>query len=177
LCSTAYRFRRHLHPTSPTISSVATANDRIGFEAMKVLHRIMDGDERPKRPKLLGPEGIVERESTGIPQGGGADIHIARDFIHAHAVEGITVEDVVRSLSISRRTLEKQFSERVGHSPKREIQLVRLEKAKQLLAETELSMTQVSAMTGFSELPRFSIFFRTQGGMSPSEYREASRQR
>lgn len=154
---------------------MATANDRIGYEAMKTLHRIMDGGNRTRRPKLFEPEGIVERESTGRGEVGVADIQAARDFIHAHAVEGITVEDVVRGLSISRRTFEKQFSERVGHSPKQEIQLVRLERAKQMLVDTELSMTQVSAMTGFSDPPRFTEFFRKHVGVSPTEYREASR--
>jgi len=49
---------------------------------------------------------------------------------------------------------------------------VRLARAKDLLTQTDLSMTHVSGMTGFSEPPRFSAFFRRRVGLTPSDYRQ-----
>jgi len=157
---------------SPTISSVQTAAETIGYEAMKVLHQMMDGGKPPQRAILFPPLQVVERQSTRATANEGNDLRHALDFIEAHTCEGINVDDVVRSLSIARRTLEEHFVQRLGRSPGKEIQRVRLEKAKELLVGTELTITQIAMMTGFTEQPRLSEFFRKHTGMSPTEYRE-----
>jgi len=82
----------------------------------------------------------------------------------------------VRHLSVSRRTLEDHFRRSIGHSPGEEISLVRLERAKELLMGTDLSMTVVSGMLGFSEPPRFSTFFQKHVGFTPSDYRRGFRE-
>ena len=158
--------------SSPTLSSVETGNDEIGYEAMKMLHHLMHGGRGSRRPKMIPPVQVIERESScpGFTSFGSAQR--AREFIRSHACEGIRVADVVRALSISRRTMENHFRQSVGHSPGEEIALVRLERAKELLTETDLSMTHVSGMAGFNEPPRFNAFFRRHVGLSPSEYRQ-----
>jgi transcriptional regulator GlxA family with amidase domain len=50
-----------------------------------------------------------------------------------------------------------------------------LEKATQLLRETDISITQVAFMSGFSELPPFTKFFRRNLDLSPSDYRSQHR--
>jgi LacI family transcriptional regulator len=115
---------------------------------------------------------VIERESTCPDYRGSGDIRRAVDFIRQHACEGINVEDVVRHLAISRRTLEKHFRERLGHTPYHEIQQIRLARAKQLLVDTELSVTRIAELTGFSEHARLTTFFRKQTGLSPSGFRK-----
>jgi len=162
---------------APTLSSIRTPADVVGYEAMKLVHLMMDGMPPPRRRRLFPPTGIVERESTRAPREEGDEVRRAIDFIREHAHEGINVHDLARGLSISRRTLERQFTERVGRSPGQEIQRTRLEKAQKLLAETDLSIAQVAAMSGFSESPRLTEFFRKQTGFSPSEYRRIERKK
>jgi len=161
---------------SPVLSSVETGDGTIGYEAMKLLHHLMRGGRAPRRPKLIPPIRVIERESTcpGFVKFGDADR--ARKYIGEHACEGINVHDVVRSMSVSRRTLENHFLASVGHSPGEEISLVKLARAEELLRATDLSMTAVSGMTGFSEPPRFSAFFRRRIGLTPSEYRQRGKQ-
>ncbi|MEX1223874.1 MAG: substrate-binding domain-containing protein, partial [Pirellulales bacterium] len=157
---------------SPLLSSVQTPTDVVGFEAAKLLHRLMQGETPPTEPMLLPPLGIVERESTrGIAKEANP-LRRALDFINDHACEGISVADVVRSVSVARRTLEEHFAERIGHSPGQEIQRVRLQRAKKLLTETDLSIVQVAAMIGFNETARLTEFFRKQTGQTPTGYRE-----
>jgi len=88
---------------NPTLSSVRTAAETVGFEAMKLLHRLMDGAARPGQPLLIGPEGVVERESTCAEYREGGDVRRALEFSRQHACEGIKVADVVRHLRIARR--------------------------------------------------------------------------
>ena len=156
---------------SPVLSSVETEDHAIGFEAMKLLHQLMKGGRAPRRRRLPPPIRVIDRESTcpGFVRFG--DAERARKYIGEHACEGINVADLVRAMSVSRRTLENHFRESVGHSPGEEICLVRLSRAQELLTRTDLSMTAVSGMSGFSEPPRFSEFFRRRVGLTPSEYR------
>lgn len=161
---------------SPVCSSVQTPTVRVGFEAAKLLHRLMQGETPPAEPMLLPPLGIVERESTrGIVKEANP-LRRALDFINDHACEGISVADVVRSVSVARRTLEEHFAERIGHSPGQEIQRVRLERAKELLTEADLSIALVADMIGFKETARFTEFFRKQTGQTPTGYRQQQSQ-
>ncbi len=157
---------------SPTISSVQTPHDRVGYEAMKMLHHLMDGGKPPARPKLIQPTEVIERESTCPHQPTPGDVRRALEFIRAHACEGISVKEVANNLSMARRTLGKHFKEYVGHSPGEEIQRIRLIQVKKLLTETGLSIIRISQMTGFREPTRLNDFFRKQTGLTPSEYRK-----
>jgi LacI family transcriptional regulator len=146
--------RRH----SPSISSVRTSAEDTGYEAAKLLHHMIKGEEPPDRPILIRPQGVIERESTCPNYSDSGDIRRAVNFIRTHACEGINVEDVVRHLAVSRRTLEKHFAKRIGHSPGHEIRQVRLDRAKQLLEETDMSITRISQLTGFREHARLTTF-------------------
>jgi LacI family transcriptional regulator len=157
---------------SPTISSVQTDDARLGYEAMKLLHRLMNGGKLPARTKLIPPLKIIQRESTCPDHTGFSDADRALAFIRTHACEGITVNEVVNNLSIARRTLGKYFQEHVGHSPGQEIQNIRLARAKDLLSGTDLSIIRISQMTGFREPSRFNHFFRKHAGLTPSEYQK-----
>jgi len=159
--------RRH----SPSISSVRTDAGTVGYEAVKLLHRLMKGEEPPDRPILIGPEGVIERESTCPNFSDSGDIRRAVEFIRTHACEGINVNDVVRHSAVARRTLEKLFAKRLGRSPAQEIREVRLERIKRLLVETDMSITQISLLTGFREHARLTAFFRQYTGLSPSAFR------
>ena len=156
---------------NPTLSSVRTAAETVGFEAMKLLHRLMDGAPVPDHPLLIGPERVVERESTCAEYRGGGDVRRAVEFIRLHACEGIKVADVVRHLRIARRTLDQHFADRLGHSPAEEIRLVRLDRARKLLAETGLSVGRVAELSGFRDLALFNARFRPRTGLVPSEFR------
>jgi len=162
--------RRH----SPTISSVRTSPEAVGYEAAKLLHELLEGGSLPSVPLLFGPDEIVERESTGISDGADDDFRRAFAFIHRNACEGITVAEVVRHFAISRRRLELLFRERRGRSPRQEIQEVRLTKAKRLLRDTSLSIMRVAELTGFNDHARFTTFFREKTGATPTAYRQQS---
>ena len=160
--------RRH----SPTISSIRTSPEEIGYEAVGVLDHILEGGALPKKPRLFGPQEIIERESTCVSDGTSDDFRLAYHFIHRHACEGINVADVVQNVAISRRRLEMQFQDIRGHSPGQEIKNVRLAKAKRLLSETTLPITRIAELVGFREHSRFTTFFRKQTGMTPTAFRE-----
>jgi LacI family transcriptional regulator len=160
----------------PTLSSVLPDTRRIGFEAAALLERLIAGEPVPEAPILIPPLGVVTRRSSDVLAI--EDRHLARAvrFIREHACEGITVEDVLADIPLSRSVFERRFARLFGHSPKAEIVRARLDRIKQLLAETELPLKQIAARIGFEHPEYMNVVFKEQTGQTPGQYRAAFRQ-
>ena len=157
---------------SPTISSIRLPGELIGYEAMKTLDRILHGADPPQTAVLVSPTTIVQRQSTmRTTLQSTDDLSRAIALIKDSACQGLKVAELVQLLHVSRKTLERRFQKEVGRSPGDEIRRIRFEKAKELLASSSLSISQVSQLTGFNRVSTFSAFFRQQAGCSPREYR------
>jgi LacI family transcriptional regulator len=72
---------------------------------------------------------------------------------------------------MSRRSLEKRFREVIGRTILEEIQLTRLERAKQLLLETTHPISKVAELAGFGSAGYFIQFFQRQVGKTPRRFR------
>jgi LacI family transcriptional regulator len=155
----------------PTISSVRLQGERMGFEAARVLERLMRRAAAPLRPVLLPPVGVTTRQSSDAVAVKNPLIARAMRYIRDHAAKGINVTDVVRSLPVNRRTFERQFRDAVGRSPLDELLRVRLDHARRLLAATDLQMPQVAEAAGFRDASHLWEVFRRLAGLSPRDYR------
>ncbi|MGW8256699.1 MAG: substrate-binding domain-containing protein, partial [Thermoguttaceae bacterium] len=158
----------------PPLSSVVNPAEQIGYEAAKLLDRLMSGRHAPRRPLLVSPTHIVTRQSTDIVAIADPDVSAAVAFIRDHAVEGIAVSDVVERLSIARRGLERRFRKILGRSLLEELHRVRIERAKRLLVETDMPMQLIACRSGFSTPQRLAAVFRRIAGCTPSGYRRAA---
>jgi len=124
---------------------------------------------------MIRPQGVIERESTSAFVCADADIAAAIAFIHREACNGITIDDVVRNVNLSRRTLERRFVEIVGRTPGDEIRKVRIDSAKRAIERSHLPLSDVAARCGFSCISSLSHSFRLATGMSPQAYRIKAR--
>jgi LacI family transcriptional regulator len=158
--------------STPPLSSVSVACERLGHEAAAMLHRMMAGDDPPKEPVLIAPHGVVSRQSTDVLAIDDPAVVRALRYIRTHAHHGIVVEDILREVPISRRSLEIQFRSYLGRSPAEEIRRVRLERGKQLLGRRELSITEIALACGFSNATRFGVAFRKSFGTTPRAFRK-----
>lgn len=128
-----------------------------------------------KGPVVLLPIQVIIRQSTDILAIEDADVAAAMHFIRNHAGEPIDVEDVLREVPISRRTLERRFRERLGRSPRKEIRRMHLERAKELLLTTTLSTSDVAFRSGLPDAAKLSMLFRKEYRQTPTEFRRTSR--
>lgn len=158
----------------PTLSAIGVAAERIGLEAARLLLRQMEGHPCAETSIAIAPLGIVTRQSTDILAIDNPELVRVLGFIREHAAEAIHVDDVLRALPISRRSLERMFHEGLGRSPAEEIRRVRLERAKHLLATTDLPVPQVAAGSGFGTGEYLATAFRRATGMTPLQYRAAT---
>jgi len=78
----------------------------------------------------------------------------------------------MQHVPVARRSLERRFRDVVGRSPLEEIRKAHTDRAKYLLAETDLSMSQVAEKSGFSNAAWLSKTFRALAGETPTLYRE-----
>lgn len=99
----------------------------------------------------------------------------AKEFVRAHVEEPITLADVVRHVNVSRFYFCKLFKKATGMTLTDYVSRVRVEKAKSLLVDPSLRISEVVYAAGFGSIPRFNSVFKRIVGMAPTEYRESLR--
>jgi LacI family transcriptional regulator len=159
----------------PPLSSISTERFRIGHEAARLLDQSFLGKLPGREIHRFRPKGVTERESTSTYVCDDPDIAAALAYIHREACNGVTIDDVVRNVNLSRRTLERRFAQLVGRPPGDEIRRVRLDAVKQTLERTHLPLAAIAAQCGFSSISSLSHSFRLATGMSPQAYRQKAR--
>jgi LacI family transcriptional regulator len=156
---------------NPKLSSVDVGTYHVGYTAAALLDRMMAGEPPPKEPVLLAALAVVPRESTNVLATEDRELAEAIRLIRERACEGLRLKDFGRTTSLSRRTLGRRVRALLGRSPKDEITRVQLEKAKSLLAETELPVVAIAERCGFSQPKYFSQVFHAKVGTPPASYR------
>lgn len=154
------------------ISGLHVATEQVGFHAASVLAQLMQGHSAPATPKFFSPLGVVVRRSTDTLAIQDQALVKALNFIRTHANQPIQVRDVAQHAGVSRRVLERRFAQVLGRSPAGEIRRVHLERAKQLLAETDLSIPDVAETSGFGSPEYMAYVFRAQLHKTPLKYRK-----
>lgn len=157
---------------NPPLSTINTARERIGFEAAAMLERLIAGRSDHGDLVLVPPKDVITRRSTDALAISDADVAESARFIHQHAGRQIGVLDVARRATISRRQLERRFKEALGRTIHDEILRCRVDRAKQLLLESDLTLPQVAMASGFASASYFSTAFRRTVSVTPGEYRE-----
>ena len=90
----------------------------------------------------------------------------------AHLDERITIEELSRRFLLNSTTLKNGFKEMYGTSIAAHIKEHRLEKAAQLLRETDASVAEIAKMVGYSNQSKFSSAFSERFHHLPLEYRK-----
>ncbi len=165
------------HFFDPPLTSIEIPDRDIGYKAAKLLHHLMQGDLPPNHPVLLPPTGVIERESTQTFITPDPIVTAMLQFIHAHACDGISVQDVVRHSGYSRATIANRFRTHRKTSVLKEILNVKLEKIKQLLRKTDMTLAHIAMETGFTNPYHLCRRFKQNLGITPGQYRKQFRNR
>ena len=92
-------------------------------------------------------------------------------YIDLHFKDPLTLEQLAEDAHMNKYYLSHAFKREYGVSPINYMITKRIDESKYLLAETDLSMSQISQLLGFSSLSYFSQVFRRTQAISPKEYR------
>lgn len=99
-----------------------------------------------------------------------------RRYIDLHFKESLTLDLLAQEAHMNKYYLSHAFKREYGISPINYMISRRIEESKYLLTETDLSLSQISQLLGFSSLSYFSQVFRKSQGIPPIEYRQNTKQ-
>ena len=120
-------------------------------------------------------EPVANAPTVLFLHGWGAPFEIYKpllDYIRSKACDGIGVDDVVKFLSMSRRSAERAFRRFFGRTILEEISDVRYQKACCLLKDTTRTLDGIYAECGYRDNISFRRFFRNKAGVSLGEWRK-----
>ena len=95
------------------------------------------------------------------------------EYIEEHLAEDLSLSQLAEVAGLSQFHFARAFRESMGLPPLRYVSARRVERAKDLLAQPGLSVTQIGAQLGFNDTSHFSASFRKHIGATPSAYRRS----
>ncbi|MDD6328635.1 MAG: response regulator [Lachnospiraceae bacterium] len=101
-------------------------------------------------------------------------IENALEYIRENYNKDISLVDVARKVDISPYYFSKVFKDETGHNFIEYLTNLRIEKAKELLLLSELSMKEIGVMVGYADPNYFSRSFKKHVGVTPTEYKESN---
>ncbi len=159
--------------STPSLSSVALNLEEAGYQAAELLDGLMRKRIHGRHEVPVHPTWVHGRRSTDVVPLTDRETALALRFIRDHANQPVGVNEVADATGLSRRTLERRFRQHLGRSVLEELTRCRLERAKRLLLETDLSMEKTAHAAGFGNLRPMLRAFRQGLGCSPTAYRHS----
>lgn len=121
--------------------------------------------------------GLLPIQETGTGPTFGRRLYQSLNFLTQHCYEPIGIDDLARASNLSRRGLHKAFRRHIGQSPGRALRRIRIERAKDLLANSDFNQKIIAQVCGYRSVNSFWVSFRAIVGQSPGHFRLQSRKR
>jgi LacI family transcriptional regulator len=153
------------------LSSVDCDLHQLGYTSGKVLNDLIHGKKAPPKLSRTPPKEVVLRRTTDIPAIENPAVAQAVRYIWDHFNEPINVETIIRLTGMSRSSVYYEFDQAIGSSIAKEISRCRLNKAKELLRTTDLSINEIAPACGFTGVVSFCRAFNREEGRTASSYR------
>jgi AraC-like DNA-binding protein len=165
-------------PTTMTLSAGHRVEQRLAD-----LLKAWDADDPVGRLEAAGHLTAViawalrqagKADRTDAPQPAGR-WRVDRAIAHArrHLRDKLGADDLARAAGVSRGRLAALFRDVTGYPPLEYLRRMRVDEARRLLGEVDLSVKEVALRCGFDDVFHFSRVFRKIDGLSPSHFRQA----
>jgi AraC-like DNA-binding protein len=105
------------------------------------------------------------------------DIWKARQFIKQHSDEEISLTKLAKAVNTSPTHLSEKFKQVTGVNFVDYVARTRFDKARELLADGDLRISEIAFEVGFQSLSQFNRVFKRLSGKSPTGYRAAQLRR
>ena len=119
----------------------------------------------------------AERGARGRVVGDGVPVWLARarEFIHAHYRDGLTITFIADAVGVHPVHLAREFRKHFHDSPADYVTRLRVAAACRELSRPDPSLAHIAAATGFYDQSHFSKTFKRLTGTTPAKYRDALR--
>lgn len=158
--------------TDPELTSVQPNFSHCGYLAAELIERGIRTPKSKPISKRYGIVGVVRRASTFVYMKKDPEVAAARTLIREKACAELTAKEVLATFCCTRRYAEMRFRTATGHSVLDEIQSVRLERIKSLLANPHQQLDILVDFCGYTSQNALRKFFKAKTGMTLSCWRK-----
>jgi LacI family transcriptional regulator len=163
--------------SEPGLSSIDCDWYRVGFEAARTLHQLLEG-ATPVPDLRIAPRQVISRGSTAVTVTEDPRLLKAVAYIRDHLEEVFGVEKLLEISDVSRRKLEQIFRAELHMSPYRYLCLKRVEHARTLLqCDPPVKLKQIGRLCGFRDSRRLRLVFMRLEAQTPAQYRRNLRRK
>lgn len=162
--------------SDPPISSIVLEIEKGGYEAGRLIHRLINGKKEEPFNIVINPVRVEERGSTDKYNISDKYILAIIRHIEAGFTSEILISDLINMVPLSRRNLEMKFKNETGTSIYQFVLNCRTEYFAHLLLTTDRPLFDIALESGFSDSKNISRVFKKIKGYSPAEYRKKFRQ-
>lgn len=152
------------------VTSIDRNLPAVGYAGASLLARLMNQDPPPAQPIRIPPLGLITRKSSDLLALNHPGVAKSLRYMWANCHRPIAVNDLVAVAAMSRSALHQAFLDQIGRPPGRELQRIRLENAKKMLAQTAVKLATVAHACGFQNANTFWVAFRQATGLTPKQY-------
>ncbi|MEX0324974.1 MAG: substrate-binding domain-containing protein [Puniceicoccaceae bacterium] len=159
----------------PRLSSIEPDHVKVGYEAARLLDRMISGEETGIRQIETAPLTLQRRPSSDATAVNDPALVKALQFIRESACLGISVDDVARNAGLSRSVLQRRFQEHLGRTVGDSLLAMKLRRARDMLSFTELPLAEVAERSGFNYQEYLTYVFKKHLDTTPARYRATTR--
>ena len=158
--------------SDPSLSSIALDTEKSGYDAARLLQRMIEEKSAKFEDIIVRPTQVVSRVSTDIFASADKYIVDALKYIHENLDKNLKVNQVLKEVPMSRRSLEKRFVMTTGYPVYEYIYNKRIEKFTQKLLETDMTIFEIALDLGLSDSKNIARQFKQIKGLTPVAYRK-----
>lgn len=158
--------------STPTLTSVCVNAYRMGYEAARLLDRLIQGRLAHHEPILIDPSEVAARASTDVLHVDNPAIKKAIQFMQQNFAGAFKINAVAEAAGVSRRFLETRFREERQTSPGEFLINLRLQKARAMLTtHNRRSAEDIARACGFGTGKNLRAAFKRVLNASPNDFR------
>lgn len=110
---------------------------------------------------------LIQRQQSA----GSRPVRVAKEYVLKHYREPVTLEQVCLEAGFSASYFSTLFKKETGENFVHFLARTRVERAKELLAQTSLPVSEICTQVGYSDLKYFAQIFKRETGLTPGQYR------
>ena len=158
--------------SDPPLSSIELDTVKCGYEVARLMEKMIQSKIYSAPDIVHKATQVTTRCSTDIFSSNDKYVVTALKYIHGNLDKNLNVDQVLKEVPLSRRSLEKRFILTTGYPVYEYIYNQRIEKFTQKLLETDMTISEIALDLGLSDSKNIARQFKQIKGLTPMEYRK-----
>jgi LacI family transcriptional regulator len=155
----------------PTLSSVMANHEEVGYRAAVILDQMITGASKTSETFEVNPVGLQIRNSSDATASDDRNLIKAYQLIREKACKGLQVDEVAAYAGMSRSVLQRKFQKAYGHTVLDAIVMIRVERAKAMLENTDLTVDRIAKLSGFKNRAYLGYVLKKRTGQTATDFR------